>query len=115
MLDRNTPAPVSRKTLPHAATLAGLAAAFLMAATATASAQSACLPHNKLVDLLDGRYAEKRVAAGLENSGRLFEVFSSTDGATWTMVVTTPDGDSCVIAAGLEWYEPEKEAPDPES
>jgi hypothetical protein len=31
------------------------------------------------------------------------------------MVVTTPNGASCVVAAGLEWQEPEKEEPDPET
>ena len=67
------------------------------------------------MDLLDGRYSEQRVATGLENSGHLFEVFTSTDGATWTMVVTTPDGASCVVAAGLEWHEPEPEMRDPAS
>jgi len=115
MFDRTMPVAVSRKTLSHAAALAGFAGGFLLAASTTASAQSACLPHNKLVDLLDGRYSEQRVAVGLENNGRLFEVFTSTDGATWTMVITTPDGASCVVAAGLEWQEPEKEAFDPES
>ena len=115
MFDRITSVAVSRKTLSHAAALSVLAAGLHMAASTTASAQSACLPHNKLVDLLDGRYSEQRVATGLENNGRLFEVFTSTDGATWTMVITTPDGASCVVAAGLGWHEPEQDTFDPES
>jgi hypothetical protein len=115
MFDRYLPAPVFRKALSRAATLAGLVAGLLMAATATASTQSACLPHGKLVDLLDGRYSEQRVAVGLESNGRLFEIFAADDGSTWTMVVTTPNGASCVVAAGLEWQEPEKEEPDPET
>ena len=72
-----------------------------------AQAQPACLPHDKLVDLLDGRYSEQRIAVGLENNGRLFEIFATDDGSTWTMVITTPDGASCVVAAGLEWQEDE--------
>ena len=115
MFDRYLPAPAFRKALSRAATLAGLAAGLLMAATATASAQSACLPHGKLVDLLDGRYSEQRVAVGLESNGRLFEIFAADDGSTWTMVVTTPNGASCVVAAGLEWQEPEREEFDPET
>ena len=103
MFDRILPAPISRNALSRAATLAGLAVGLLMAATAAASAQFACLPHGKLVDLLDGRYSEQRVAVGLESNGRLFEVFAADDGSTWTMVITTPDGASCVVAAGLEW------------
>lgn len=65
--------------------------------------QSACLPHGKLVDLLSGRYSEQRIAMGLESNGRLFEIFAKDDGATWTMVVTTPNGASCVVAAGVDW------------
>lgn len=115
MFDRYSPAHVSRNTLSRAAALAGLTAAFLFAATAGAGAQTACLPHGKLVDMLDGRYSEQRVAVGLESNGRLFEIFATDDGATWTMVITTPDGASCVVAAGLEWQEPEKVEFDPET
>ncbi len=77
----------------------------LLLASAPASAQPACLPHGKLVDLLDGRYSEQRIAVGLESNGRLFEIFATNDGATWTMVITTPNGASCVVAAGLEWQD----------
>ena len=45
---------------------------------------------------------------GLESNGRLFEIFAADDGATWTMVVTTPDGASCVVAAGIEWQKAAK-------
>ena len=115
MLYRFFPVTAFRDALLRAATLAGLAAAVQTALTAAASAQSACLPHGKLVDLLGGRYSEQRVAVGLENNGRLFEVFAADDGSTWTMAVTTPDGASCVIAAGMEWQEPEKVEIEPET
>ena len=68
----------------------------------------------KLVEMLDGRYSEKPVAAGLEAGGRLFEVFATPDGSTWTMVLTTPQGSSCVVAVGEEWQEPRQLAFDPE-
>ena len=72
-------------------------------AMAPAFAQSACLPHGKLVELLDVRYSEQRVAIGLESNGRLFEVFATDDGSTWTLIITTPDGASCVVGAGIAW------------
>lgn len=71
--------------------------------TFEAPAQTACLPHGKLVELLDNRYSEQRIAVGLESNGRLFEIFATDDSSTWTMVVTTPDGAACVVAAGLDW------------
>lgn len=109
------PVPVFRNPLSCAGALAGLAAGILMATTTSASAQSARLPHGKLVDLLDGRYSEQRAAVGLESNGHLFEVFAADDGATWTMVITTPDGASCIVTAGLEWQAPESEEVDPET
>ena len=87
-----------------------LMASIASCAMAPAFAQSACLPHGKLVDMLDGRYSEQRIAVGLESNGRLFEIFATDDGSTWTMVVTTPNGAACVVAAGLEWR-PDAPAP----
>ena len=115
MFDRFASVPIFHSTLLRTAALVGLAAACLAATATAGSAQTACLTRDKMVDLLGGRYSEQRVAVGLENSGRLFEVFATDDGSTWTMVITTPDGASCVVAAGLEWQAPEGEQPDPET
>ena len=114
MFDCNRPAPAARMTLSRTTALAGLTAALLTATATATTAQSACLTHDKLVDMLDGRYSEQRVAVGLENGGRLFEIFATANGSTWTMVVTTADGASCVVAAGLQWQKPGWEEPDPE-
>jgi hypothetical protein len=101
--------------LPRIAAVAGLSAVAALATVPAVSAQTACLAHDKLVDMLDGRYSERPVAAGLDVGGRLFEVFAAKDGATWTMVVTTPQGASCVVAVGEEWQEPKELAFDPET
>jgi len=34
--------------------------------------------------------------------GQVLELFASSSGS-WTMVVTTPNGTSCLIAAGENW------------
>lgn len=82
----------------------GLAAMTLM--SPAASAQSAtCLTHDSLAKLLDERYAERRVAAGLAAGGALIELFASAEDASWTMVVTTAAGESCVMAAGEHWMD----------
>jgi hypothetical protein len=105
----------SRGLLPRIAAVAGLSAVCGVAIAFAASAQTACLSHDKLAQMLDGRYSEKPVAAGLEAGGRLFEVFAAKDGATWTMVLTTPEGASCVVAVGENWQEPRQLAYDPET
>ncbi len=39
---------------------------------------------------------------GLTVSGGIIEVFASKEG-TWTMVITQPNGTSCLIAVGQDW------------
>ena len=46
---------------------------------------------------------EAPVAVGVTSAGGLVEVFATDDGATWTIVVTTPQGRSCMVAAGEGW------------
>jgi hypothetical protein len=40
---------------------------------------------------------------GLANNGGVIEVLRSPDSATFTIVITMPDGQSCMIAAGQSW------------
>jgi len=110
---RSLPLPHPRATLRRLACIAGLTAGLVIGLAAPASAQSACVAHDELARMLDGKYSERSVAVGLEASGRLFEVFAADDGATWTMVITTPEGSSCVIAVGNEWQTPQQLAFDP--
>ncbi len=59
--------------------------------------------------------SESQVAIGIANNGRLVEVFSAGDGSTWTIVMTTPQGKSCVVASGEDWYLREKATRGPEA
>lgn len=68
-----------------------------------ASAQNTCNTHDNVVALLAGKYQEHIVALGVTNVGGLVEVFESKDGATWTITVTSPHGQTCLVAAGEGW------------
>lgn len=85
--------------------VAVLAVVVSVLGTTPADAQMICVMHNDLVDLLDRNYKEQPVAVGVISDGNLVEVFSSKDGDTWTIVVTRPDGVSCVLAEGEAWTE----------
>ncbi len=63
-----------------------------------------CTPHGQVVDWLDKRYDEERVALGVASNGGLIEVFTTRNGSTWTIVVTTPGGLSCPVTAGEDWF-----------
>ncbi len=75
----------------------------LLGVQASASAQSGCTTHPEIAKQLKSRHSEAPVAIGLADNAGVIEVFSAGDGSTWTMVLTLPDGMSCVMATGEAW------------
>ena len=69
---------------------------------APASAQVICSERGKFIERLATRYHEAPVAMGLAANGSVVEVLAS-DSGTWTIIVTTPAGRSCVVASGEAW------------
>ncbi len=70
---------------------------------ASASAQVPCTQRAEIVTQLAGKYKEVPVAIGVNSKGHLVEVLSSEHGRTWTIIVTSPDGMSCVVSVGEDW------------
>ncbi len=68
-----------------------------------AAAQSACNPRTDVLGHLAKKYGEAPVAIGVTNKGGLVEVLTTGDGNTWTIIVSQPNGTSCMIAAGEGW------------
>ena len=95
---RDGPAKTAATLLISAAVAIGS-----VVSTGPAVAQGLCMPREKIVEMLDTRYAEAPVARGLDSGGRLVEVFSSNDGATWSLLLTAPNGMSCLMAEGQGW------------
>ena len=85
----------------------GAAFALLLAVAAPVAAQSpmlaVCAPHAEVAERLDSKYSEAPAAIGLASNGGIIELFSTADGATWTLVMTMPDGTSCTVAVGRAW------------
>lgn len=77
--------------------------AALMARPALAQSADAGLPRAALVEVLGDSYAEVPVAFGLAKNGGLIEVFASAEGATWTMLLSMPNGLSYVVTTGEAW------------
>ncbi len=80
---------------------AGTAALWLVALPATA--EDLCGPRAAILDTLSHDYRESPSAMGMSNTGNVIEVFTARSGKTWTILVTRPDGSSCVVAAGEQW------------
>lgn len=87
-----------------------LAAILTVVSTAALAQSQLCGSRSTVVENLAERYQELPVAIGVTSGGGLVEVLSSSDGETWTIIVSTPEGVSCLIAAGEGWRPIEFEA-----
>jgi hypothetical protein len=80
------------------------AAVFILPlSSAPAEAQQLCSQRGKVIGQFAKVYQENPVAGGLTRDGRLIEVLSTGDGSTWTIVISKPSGETCVMMAGEGW------------
>jgi hypothetical protein len=66
-------------------------------------ADAVCARRDALLTALAHRYREQPKALGLSSSGVVIELMTSGEGKTWTLLLTQPDGTSCIIATGEAW------------
>ena len=85
----------------------------LLSSAAVAAPQ--CNTRDYVLDLLSDKYSEAPIAIGVANNGGLVEVLATGDGDTWSIIITTPQGMSCLVAAGEGWQALEQIAMDPEA
>ena len=74
-----------------------------LAATQTSAETRHCADRSTITERLKSGYGEEFAGGGLRNSDSIFEVWMSDASGTWTILMTTPDGKSCVLAAGTDW------------
>ncbi|MDA1100825.1 MAG: hypothetical protein O2967_17775 [Proteobacteria bacterium] len=89
-------------------------AAFFMPAAALSQipAAAVCGDRSRFLSHLAQTHKETPSAMGVTDSGRVLEVLTSKDG-TWTIIVTHPNGITCMVTAGQAWenIEPAAEGP----
>ena len=68
-----------------------------------AAAEKSCASRADVLGHLSHKFSEAPVAIGLANNGGVIEVLSSNRGETWTIIITMPDGETCMVAAGEGW------------
>lgn len=83
----------------------GLASIALVPRPAFPQNAPQCGARDAVVLHLAERYGETRRSWGLAQNA-VVEVYASDDSGTWTIAVTTPDGQMCLVAAG-QGYQPE--------
>jgi hypothetical protein len=69
-----------------------------------------CAPRDAALQQLQKRWGETRRSVMLATGDRLFEVFAAERSGTWTILRTTPDGVSCVMASGTAYERTLKQA-----
>ena len=88
-------------TWPSLITLGALGA--FVAAGSPANAEGLCNARAKVLNTLEKDYGEKPVAYGIAANGSLVQLIAAQGGKTWTLVVHSPNGTSCLMAAGEVW------------
>ena len=61
-----------------------------------------CATHEKIAAGLKQNFGEEVQAIGITSVGALIEIYTSPHG-TWTVVLTIPNGPSCLIADGADF------------
>lgn len=69
-------------------------------------AQVACGYRSDIVAALAGKYGESQRGVGIQSPTSVFEVWASAKSGTWTILMTRPDGTSCLMANGVGWGQP---------
>ncbi|MDJ0685812.1 MAG: hypothetical protein QNJ84_14025 [Alphaproteobacteria bacterium] len=75
-------------------------AALLMSSPSTA--QSICGPHEDIIKKLETTYKETEAGVGLATGGGVVQLYVS-EGGSWTVLVTRPNGVTCLVAGGQNW------------
>ncbi|MCX7888205.1 MAG: hypothetical protein N2422_00560 [Rhodobacteraceae bacterium] len=88
-------------TMPMPGPLALALPALLALAPPLAAGDGAqCAARDQVVAFLAARYGETRRGIGIAGRDAVMELFASDSTGTWTIVVTTGDGMTCLLASG---------------
>ena len=92
-----------KRALMSALMLSSLAGIILPAAPAgaqMAGTQMVCGKRADMVRQLGERYGETRRSMGLAAGRGVVELYASEETGSWTILITSPQGTACMMAAG---------------
>lgn len=73
--------------------------------TASSAYAATCADSAAIEQRLKERFEETLVSQSEIVNGRVFQVWMSDDTGTWTMIIKTEDGYSCLVGSGQNEYE----------
>ena len=82
----------------------GGAIIFGMAAIAPpALAQTTCAERSKITNNLAQKFGETHIGGGLQSGTQMIEIWSSAKTGSFTILLTRPNGISCIVSSGQHW------------
>ena len=95
-------------------TLVGIALPAAPAGAQMVRAQMVCGKRADIVRQLGEKYGETRRSMGLADGRGVVELYASEETGSWTILITSPQGIACLMAAGQAFQiEPVKAAGNP--
>lgn len=84
-----------------------LAAVSMVGATlpTSASAMARCGERDHVIASLSDNHSERHIASGFQSSAGLMEIWASDSDNSWTILLTQPNGVTCIMAHGTHWLE----------
>jgi hypothetical protein len=80
-------------------------------ATQIAFSAPQCGSRDQVTALLADRYGETRRALGMAGEAAVMELYASDQTGTWTITLTLPDGQMCLMASGAGYEALTEELP----
>lgn len=71
----------------------------------TSLAMNQCGDRDHVIASLAEKHAERHIASGFQSEAGLMEIWASDADSSWTILLTRPDGVTCVMAHGTHWLE----------
>lgn len=78
-----------------------LSTALVLACSAASAQQQNCGPRDNVVQQLTERYGETRRSLGMSSQDTVVETWASDRTGSWSIIVTMPNGISCLVASGV--------------
>lgn len=69
---------------------------------ALAQAQN-CASRDTVISRLADKYGESAQSIGMAANNQVVEMYASPETGTWTLTVTLPSGQTCILAAGQDF------------
>ena len=89
-------------------TTSGIILTMTLTAISTPVLAAKCADRKQIVERLQSRFSEQLTVGGLQrakNAMSVMEIWSSQETGTYTVLLTDPDGTSCIVAAGTDFFE----------